>query len=300
MLGLQTKHGKMEAVELGATNALPDLTKSTLVEVNMANQSLPFSRSRHQSLPCPILGCDRNQHTTGLCKFHYDRKYRGRDLYAPINKPPTGCVTENCTDKHYSRGFCRKHYDQSVYRKKPRPTVAERFWKAVDKNGPTMPHMETPCWLFTSKSENNGYGIFGIGKRNHVAHRVSWFLMHGEWPTFLLHECDVRRCVNPQHLSEGNHQLNADDRGARNRQAKGSKHGRARLTEQDIPIIDEMHWKQGMSCQSIAHHFNVSRGTVTHVVYRYNWKHIPCTFEIKRKPTDRGLSGMPRSSAGVN
>ena len=40
-------------------------------------------------------------------------------------------------------------------------TIEERFWKKVDKNGPTLPHMETECWLWTGAT-NGKYGRIAI------------------------------------------------------------------------------------------------------------------------------------------
>lgn len=46
-----------------------------------------------------------------------------------------------------------------------------------------------------------------------AAHIVSWILHNGEVPTGLcvLHKCDVRRCVNPEHLYLGTKKQNRKD-----------------------------------------------------------------------------------------
>src|SRR5512141_57908 len=115
-----------------------------------------------------------------------------------------------------------------------------RFWKYVDKNGPIHPVLKTPCWLWTAYIDAHGYGKLQVDGGPKRAHRLSWFLKHGEWPNpYALHKCDVRNCVNPDHLFEGTHRDNADDRVAKGRTARqyGSKNGRARLSEQEAQRI---------------------------------------------------------------
>jgi hypothetical protein len=144
----------------------------------------------------------------------------------------------------------------------------ERFWKKVERNGPS------DCWIYTGVVNANGYGVICIDWKNHSAHRAAWFYTYGEWPKFLLHSCDNRRCVNPAHLREGNHQQNAQDRVDRGRSAQGSSHGRARLAESDISQIDILYWQEKRTEQSIADLYGVSRGTISHAIFRRNWKHV--------------------------
>jgi hypothetical protein len=55
----------------------------------------------------------------------------------------------------------------------------------------------------------------------------------------VLHKCDNPPCVNVEHLFLGTHQDNMDDRSAKNRQAQGEQHGRARLTDEEVDAIRE-------------------------------------------------------------
>lgn len=274
---MQVFIAKIEGEAKSVISTLSPLTKSPISEVIMAKQSLPFSIQSKQT--CSISECERSAHTKGFCKLHYDRQLRGREIFAPLRySVPRLCEVDGCLKKHHGKGKCREHFEAAHIANrlpKPRPILAERFWAVIDKDGPVQPHMNTSCWLFTGKSENNGYGVVGVGKKNHVAHHVSWFLAFGEWPLFLRHACDIRRCVNTDHLSKGDHQSNANDRVERDRSAKGAKHGRARLTETDIPIIDSLYWEFAMSCLQISRLFDVSRGSIQHAICRRNWRHIP-------------------------
>ena len=91
------------------------------------------------------------------------------------------------------------------------------------------------CWMWTGATMSKGYGkvmITTAPKTTYLegAHRLSWLLHNGPIPEGkqVLHKCDVRSCVNPEHLFVGTNQDNIQDR-----IAKGNPNGvpgRKRLT----------------------------------------------------------------------
>lgn len=94
------------------------------------------------------------------------------------------------------------------------PTWVGRFWSRVNKT-PT-------CWLWTGPVLNSGYGVvYGPGEIDSTpAHRVSWLLAHGPIPPgrmHICHTCDVRLCVNPEHLFLGTARDNIHDMMAKGR-----------------------------------------------------------------------------------
>lgn len=92
-------------------------------------------------------------------------------------------------------------------------SLAEKFWAFVVKT-PT-------CWLWTGALDKDGYGqIFNPDtKRPMKAHRLSWILHHGPIAAdvHVLHRCDVRNCVAPHDLFEGNQDANMKDAAAKGR-----------------------------------------------------------------------------------
>jgi len=92
--------------------------------------------------------------------------------------------------------------------------AVKRFWAKVNKNGPQARPDLTPCWLWTGAISSSGYGSVRIDKKAYSTHVISFFIANGRFPVPPLevrHQCDVRLCVNPDHLLEGTRKQNAQD-----------------------------------------------------------------------------------------
>lgn len=115
--------------------------------------------------------------------------------------------------------------------------VLERFWAKVEKRG------DDDCWLWIGKTNAKGYGNFDWTRMKgaqRIAHRFAYQQATGSRipdGLMVLHSCDTPACCNPAHLRLGSAADNAADRDGRQRQAKGSMHGRAKLTEDAVRAI---------------------------------------------------------------
>ena len=100
------------------------------------------------------------------------------------------------------------------------------------------------CWLWTGYKSQLGYGLLTVDRVRMRAHRLSYQLHIGPIPkgegfhgTCVCHKCDVRNCVNPEHLYLGTHQQNMRDRNERDRVGHSQRHGRAILKDDDVRLI---------------------------------------------------------------
>lgn len=177
--------------------------------------------------------------------------------------------------------------------------VKANFWKRVVKT--------EGCWEWIGASSSpGGYGCVCVhirtqhpqkldAREQHTigAHRFSWQLAYGLIPEGLLvlHKCDNRKCVRPDHLFLGTHKDNMADMTAKNRQATGDNQGlrlhpesrcrgernaSAKLTDEQVREIKTA-WKpetRGLA-QALARRFGVHVSIVRRIGTGKLWRHIP-------------------------
>jgi hypothetical protein len=181
-------------------------------------------------------------------------------------------------------------------------TQAERLMRFLAHVEP----QEDGCWYWRAFVEPiTGYGQFGMDGRTELAHRAAWCVIVGPIPAkmWVLHHCDIRHCVNPDHLYLGTQQDNARDmvvrgraacgdrngtrlhpeclaRGDRNgtrlhpeRVARGESAGAAKLTAEDVRDI-RMLAKHGLPQRQIAFALGVSQRTIGRIVRLEAWAHV--------------------------
>lgn len=82
-----------------------------------------------------------------------------------------------------------------------------------------------------------GYGVVRMNGKNVKAHRIAYELYTQKPITdgmFILHSCNNPPCCNPQHLREGSHQENMNDKLRCGRQPRGETNGNAKLTQEQV------------------------------------------------------------------
>jgi hypothetical protein len=143
-----------------------------------------------------------------------------------------------------------------------RASLEQRFWLRVRKQ-------DGGCWIFNGRPDE--YGQLGFERRTHLAHRLSYQMHVGDIPKglYICHKCDVRGCVNPDHLYAGTHEDNkrdAVDRG-RLRKKRGSCHN---ATPEDFREQIRAEYASGQVSQTyLAKKYGKTQGTISQIVRGY-------------------------------
>jgi hypothetical protein len=148
-----------------------------------------------------------------------------------------------------------------------RSSVAERFEEFY------IPEPNSGCWLWTGWADKNGYGRLEFEGKRQRAHRIAWEIFKGPVPEglYVLHRCDVPACVNPEHLFLGTNDDNTADMVEKERQARGERHYKAKLTADQVLAIRG----DSRSQTSIAADYDISQAQVSAIQLRKTWAHLP-------------------------
>jgi hypothetical protein len=139
---------------------------------------------------------------------------------------------------------------------------------------------ESACWLWRGSLGPTGYGRIAHWNKKWVAHRASYTIFKGPIPKgmYVLHNCHVRNCVNPEHLKLGTQQDNMEDMIALNRQVnlRGGEHGDATLTDEEA---GEVLWlcinaRHCLTHQQIGERYQTTLYVVDDISSRKSWKHV--------------------------
>lgn len=177
--------------------------------------------------------------------------------------------------------------------------TAEQFWDQVDKTGGSG-----ACWPWLAGKTKAGYGSVRWNGVITPAHRIAFVLAKGpiEDGMFICHHCDNRPCCNPEHLFQGDAWDNARDMSSKGRSAatvhveqfsamtrgsnnisvrypesvpKGSDRASSVLTDEQVMEIRKKYIPYEYGCRKIAAEFGVSEMTISRIVRRQLWKHLP-------------------------
>jgi len=168
------------------------------------------------------------------------------------------------------------------------------------------------CWVWIRGMTRGNYGNL-CPKKGKVlrAHRASYAAFNGDISPKLevCHKCDNPSCVNPDHLFLGTRQENAKDMVAKGRSCAGEKNW-AKMNPEKM-IRGDDHWtrtnpekilrgensvlskltapdviemrrlrKKGVRMRVLADMFGINIGTVSKIILRQRWAHLPDPIEL--------------------
>ena len=149
-------------------------------------------------------------------------------------------------------------------------TLRERFEQKFE------PEPNTGCWLWTDFVRSDGYAVILHENRQLYVHRVSWQLYHGSIPDGIcvLHRCDVRACVNPDHLFLGTHNDNTLDMIVKGRQSCGESRLASKLTSVQVQNIRAYDLHGTLNQCELAEKYHVAQANISRIILRQSWKHL--------------------------
>ena len=134
----------------------------------------------------------------------------------------------------------------------------------------------TKCWVWSGEMATNGYGKIKVFGRYKSAHRFSHELNNGpiEEGMEILHSCDNRKCVNPDHLRQGTHAENMQEAAERGRMRSGKDHpmyGKKNPRPKQanpVRVLGKKYTSQNEAERCLG----LSHGTVRYWLQRKPWK----------------------------
>lgn len=148
------------------------------------------------------------------------------------------------------------------------------------------------CWLWQGMVAPDGYGVAFIAGKRQAAHRAAWMLFCNPIPLgmAICHKCDVRACVNPDHLFVGTAADNAQDRVNKDRAPRGERHHAAKLTASQVSLIKSMLAQDRMYSTEIARQFGVSPATIHEIKAGKTWHDVEAQ-PLSTVPADAEIDG---------
>ena len=134
------------------------------------------------------------------------------------------------------------------------------------------------CWIWTGSTMADGYGNFTLNRRVFYAHRTSYEAANGDGSSVgyvVRHRCDLRCCVNPEHLIRGMPVDNVEDAWRRGRMnpAIGESVGNSVLSEKIVIELRSMA-ADGVPFADILHRTGVASTTAMSAITGRTWKHL--------------------------
>ena len=148
----------------------------------------------------------------------------------------------------------------------------------IDDNG---------CFICTSHSRNKGYPLSWFNGKKVRLSRFVYEQMHGEIPEghVIRHKCDVRACINPEHLETGTQQENIWDAYKRNRMkcCVGERNSNAKLTIEKVKEIKVALENKSDSNYGLARRYGVSDMAIRKIKKGQMWAYVKITDEDRAK-----------------
>lgn len=144
-------------------------------------------------------------------------------------------------------------------------------------HGEKIERHESDCWVWIAAKTGFGHGAVSTGVRNTMAHRSAYEARHGEGTArgrMVLHSCHNPACVNPNHLSLGDHDENMRQMREAGRSVVGEKQPAAKLNDEKVMAI-RRRVGAGETLCALAKEYAVTHQVVKKAAVGQTWSHLP-------------------------
>lgn len=154
---------------------------------------------------------------------------------------------------------------------------SRRLMQSVPERLMAKAHPEpmSGCWLWTAVTRA-GYGQLEVAGKKKYAHRLAFESWVGPIPDgmYVCHKCDVRACINPDHLFIGTAADNVRDAAHKGLHftwiGRGEQSRSAKLTEAQVVEIRQSR----LSGVATAKIYGVTPSVISEIRNRKSWAHV--------------------------
>ena len=156
-----------------------------------------------------------------------------------------------------------------------RPEKGQTFWDRLDNQSV---YDDNNCKLFMGARDKGGYGWVMKEGKQVLIHREVFKKYNPEINIdgfVVMHLCDQRNCINPQHLKKGTQGENFADMVNKGRRitAKGIRNYGAKIKDADVIAIRQLLLEK-VKKSEIAKKFGLSESTIYRIASGNLWKHV--------------------------
>lgn len=214
---------------------------------------------------CKAIKCKKCKNTGYIERIYFDKhngtEYEPAGEYETLYRNPCECQSD-------IEGKMEASMNDKDNELKP---FLYKFWERINKT--------KSCWIWIGAKNSGGYGILRVNNFQMRAHRFSYQAFFGRISDKIcvLHKCDNKICVNPEHLFLGTRIDNNKDRDMKNRTVivYGSKNGKAKLNEIKVrDIKNTLKYYNFKSFAEIGIKYNVKWQTIQAIAKGKTWKRV--------------------------
>jgi len=138
---------------------------------------------------------------------------------------------------------------------------------------PAIKINDSDCWIWQRHVGKSGYPEVGVNGKKLRVHRIVAELIYGPASEnqMALHSCDVKVCINPDHLRWGTSKDNMKDAVERNRVRKGENASWSKLTWDIVEELRQIDLTT-TTLDELAKKYPVSRTTIWRAMTNRSWK----------------------------